>query len=202
MAPLPRCRHAAEGDVRTAHTPSPPGNRPARTVDDTVDCCMIGRQTLCPPRSVLRIRVMRLGGSICGAAGRCRRLLLDSHERRRRGGNSSLVLHHRGNEIASGSAPPWCVAPPERRPSPRRRSGERDSTRCCGRLERLPGHASDVGIGGDRLLGDSQQGRPTVGPSWQRQSGTRGLPSHPARRSQSSSRRPSKRPGLSSIAAE
>ena len=67
VAPLPRRSHAAGGDIRPAHTPSPPGNRPARTVDDTVDRCMIGRQTLCPPRSVLCIRVMGLGGSICGA---------------------------------------------------------------------------------------------------------------------------------------
>ena len=138
---------------------------------------------------------MGLGGSICGAPGRCRRLLLASHERRCRRGNSSLVLHHRGNEIANSSAPPWCVTPPERRPSPRRRSGERDSTRCCGCLERLPGLAGDVSVGRDRLPGENQQGRPTAGPSWRRKSGTRGLLSHPARRSQSSSRCPSRASG-------
>ena len=43
LAPLPRRRHAAGSDLRPAHAPSSPGNRPARTADDTADHCLISR---------------------------------------------------------------------------------------------------------------------------------------------------------------
>ena len=95
LAPLPRRSHAAGGDIRPAHTPSPPGNRPARTADDAADRRLIGSQTLCPPRSIRAVRAIGLAAIIDSVTGWFRRPLLAPHEGRRRGRNSS-----------SGVAPP------------------------------------------------------------------------------------------------
>ena len=42
LASLSRRRHAAGSDLRPAHAPSSPGNRPTRTADDTADRRLIG----------------------------------------------------------------------------------------------------------------------------------------------------------------
>ena len=118
---------------------------------------------------------MGLAAIIDSVTGWFRRPLVAPHERRRRGRNSS-----------SGVAPPRERNHERLRPAMVRHAtwnaaisagwtGDRGSNRRRRCLERLPGLADDVGIGGDHLLGDCQQGRPPVGPSWRRQPGTRTL---------------------------
>ena len=75
---------------------------------------MIGRQTLCPPRSVLRISGMGLGGSLCGAPGRCRHLLLASHEIWRRGRNPAPAVRHRVSGTTTSFARPGASSHLER----------------------------------------------------------------------------------------
>ena len=93
-------------------------------------CARLGRRTRCPPS--MRVKCTPHAGrheagpvstwcGLCAVTNKTPGRTEESAEDE----TPAPVVGHCGSGAANGSAPPWCVTPPGRRPSPLRRTGGR-----------------------------------------------------------------------------
>ena len=133
LASLSRRRHAAGGDLRPAHAPPSPGNRPARTADDIADRSLTGCQDPLPcPAAAGDVGI----GGERPRIGQVRRPTSHLGRQSRQGSPCSPPAHRRG------SARSWSIRSPVRSLAAIRCAADRADPR---RSTTAPGHrAADL----------------------------------------------------------